>query len=83
MKFYIVIVDCGDPGTPTNGYTVVHSTTLGSVATHTCDDGYVLDGADERECLESGKRTTRKLPPCDGKQCTLTETQIHRSITCR
>ena len=81
MKFYIAI-DCGDPSTPTNGDTVVHSTTLGSVVTHTCDEGYSLDGANERECLESGNQLTRKLPPCDGKQCTLTETQIHRSITC-
>ena len=58
----------------------MHSTTLGSVATHTCNDGFLLDGANERVCLESRNWSTHKLPPCDGKQCILTETQIHRSI---
>ena len=65
MKFYIAI-DCGDPGTLTNGDTIVNSTTLGSVATHTCYDGFLHDGANERVCLES-RNWSRHLPPCDGK----------------
>lgn len=72
MNLYIGI-DCGDPGTPTNGTTTVSSTTAGSVATHTCDDGFILVGERERTCLETASWSA-PLPSCEGKHCANTET---------
>ena len=57
-----IVVDCGDPGTPANGNTTGTSTTFGSVVTHACDEGFLLVGADERECLANG--TWEPLPVC-------------------
>ena len=65
-------VDCGDPGTPANGNTGgtlidgTLNTTLGAFVNHTCDDGFTLQGADERECLPSGEWSD-PLPTCIGK----------------
>ena len=41
-------------------------TTLGAVVNHTCDDGFVLQGAVERECLSNGD-WSEPLPTCVGK----------------
>ena len=74
MNLYTVI-DCDDPGTPTNGDTMISSNTFGSVATHTCDDGYVLVGSSQRACIENRKCIENRnwSAPCDGKQCTVTD----------
>jgi len=45
---------------------MVTATTVGSVANHTCDEGYVLVGADERECLPTGMWSA-PLPTCNSK----------------
>ena len=63
------MIDCDNPGTPTNGDTMISSTTFGSVATHTCDDGYVLVGSSQRACIENRNWSA----PYDGKQCTVTD----------
>ena len=63
INFYIVI-NCGDPGIPDDGTTTGTITTFGSVVTHSCDDGFVLLGADERICLESGNWSA-PLPSCN------------------
>ena len=65
-SLYYVVINCGDPGILLNGVTVVSSTTFGSVVTHSCDDGYLLVGADEQTCLESGNWST-PLPSCESK----------------
>ena len=70
MNLYIVI-NCGDPGIPDNGATTGTNTTFGSVVTHSCDDGFVLVGADERICLESGNWST-PLPSCQSKCISIT-----------
>ena len=63
---YASTVDtCGDPGTPTDGSTDVTSTTVGSVVTHSCNSGFVLVGAKERECLPNGT-WSEPLPFCTG-----------------
>ena len=67
-------VNCGDPGIPANGDTTVSSTTLNSVALHTCDDGFVLVGQRERVCLENAEWSA-PLPSCEGNQCALMETE--------
>ena len=61
-----IVVDCGDPGRPDNGNTMVTSTTFGSIVNHTCNEGYVLDGADQRECLSTGMWSA-PLPTCNSK----------------
>ena len=48
-------VDCGDPGTLTNGQRSLSNTTYNSVVTYTCDVGYTLQGPNSRTCQSSGQ----------------------------
>ena len=48
-------VNCGNPGTPTNGQRSLSSTTYNSVVTYTCDVGYTLQGSNSRTCQSSGQ----------------------------
>ena len=66
-------VNCGDPGIPANGSTVVSSTTLNAVALHTCNDGFVLVGQSERVCLENAEWSA-PLPSCEGNHRAAIET---------
>ena len=59
-------VDCGDPGTPTNGQRNFSSTTYNSVVTYTCDVGYTLQGSNSRNCLYTGQ-WKGSVPHCIGK----------------
>ena len=74
-----VVVDCGNPGTPSNGFTIgiffengsgdllipVITTTFGSVVNHTCPlEGDMLVGAFQRECLANGSWSA-PLPTCE------------------
>ena len=59
----LIVIDCGDPGTPDNGATSVTDTTVGSLANHTCDDGYLLVGATQRVCLPN-ETWSPDLPTC-------------------
>ena len=52
---FIPAIDCGDPGTPTNGQRSLSSTTYNSVVTYTCDVGYTLQGVDGRICQSDGQ----------------------------
>ena len=47
---------CESLNNPTNGEVVINASTrvVGSVATYTCDDGFLLSGSDERECQDNG-----------------------------
>ena len=45
---------------------LVLNTTLGAVVNHTCDEGFVLQGVIERECLLTGE-WSEPLPTCVGK----------------
>ena len=60
--------DCGDPGVPTNGRTFGNSTSVGAIVNHTCDNGYVIDGAEQRECRPDGT-WSEPLPQCNRKCC--------------
>ena len=75
IAFYYVIyysvlaysaVDCGDPGTPTNGQRSLSSTTYNSVVTYTCDVGYTLQGSNSKKCLYTGQ-WKGSVPLCIGK----------------
>lgn len=61
----LIVDTCGDPGVPANGNTIGTSFSVGSVVMHTCDSGFVLMGATERECLPDG-RWSEPLPSCIG-----------------
>ena len=47
-------IDCGDPGTPTNGQHNFSNTTYNSVVTYTCDVGYGIQGSQNRTCQSNG-----------------------------
>ena len=57
------VIDCGDPGAPTDGNTMTESTTFGSIITHSCNAGFALNGANQRECLKIGT-WSQTLPTC-------------------
>ena len=59
-------VDCGSLSPPANGVVVVGTTTLGSVATYTCNPSFVLLGGTQSiECQENGN-WSGETPTCEG-----------------
>ena len=66
MSTIVTAVTCGDPGTPANGSTTVTTQTVGSIATHDCNEGFTLDGVRQRECLQNGSWSD-SLPICVSK----------------
>eukprot|EP00117_Sycon_ciliatum_P039828 scpid16353/ scgid29370/ CUB and sushi domain-containing protein 3; CUB and sushi multiple domains protein 3 len=62
------IVDCGDPGTPSNGGKTLTTTTYGSSASFTCSEGYELVGSSRRECTASGQWSGTQ-PVCNAIIC--------------
>ena len=60
----LTVDSCGPPGVPTNGQTFGNLTTVGSIVNHTCNEGYVINGASQRECLPDGSWSA-PLPSCD------------------
>ena len=48
-------MDCGDLQDPSNGTVTLTGTTLGSMATYECDDGFILMGLSQRTCNNSGE----------------------------
>ena len=58
-------IDCGYPGTPTNGERALSNTTYNSVVTYTCDVGYTLQGSDSRTCQSNGQ-WSGSVPQCNG-----------------
>ena len=62
-------VDCGNLPSPQNGEVHLQQTTLGSVATYTCNLGYDLVGVGSATCLPSGVWSDG-TPECIGKAST-------------
>ena len=60
----LIVDSCGSPGVPINGQTFGNLTTVGSIVNHTCNEGYVINGASQRECLPDGSWSA-PLPLCD------------------
>lgn len=58
-----VVVDCGMPPQLENGSVAVTGTTLGSLATFTCDRGYSLTGEQVHACLADGN-WSEEVPRC-------------------
>lgn len=61
-------IDCGDPGTPTNGTRNITGTTLFSTVQYSCDDGYILIGSSVRECL-GNESWSGIAPECELIDC--------------
>ena len=76
LSFYILfycttlfpVVNCGDPGTPSNGRRTGSSTTYNSVVTYTCNTGYTRQGSSSRTCQSNGQ-WSGSLPRCNRKFC--------------
>ena len=49
---------------PTNGNVIVGVTTLGAMATYTCNPSYRLVGMDSRQCQENGQ-WSGEAPTCE------------------
>lgn len=58
--------DCSVLPNPPNGQVTQNSTSVGSIARYSCDKGFELNGAEERECLGDGNWSERE-PSCDSK----------------
>ena len=59
------VINCGDPGTPRNGFRKLSRTTLGSIVVYSCKNGFYLSGDSKRKCL-SNRQWSGKLPVCKG-----------------
>ena len=64
------VVDCGDPGTPTNGQRTLSGTTYNAGVFYTCNEGYTLQGQQIRICRSTGLWSER-LPVCTGGKLTV------------
>ena len=72
-------IDCGDPGTPTNGQRSLSSTTYNSVVTYTCDVGYTLQGSNSRTC-QSDLQWSGSVPQCNCEFTVALILSYHSSI---
>ena len=59
----LLVVDCGDPGTPENGRRSLLGTTVGSVVTYECEVGHRQEGLPFRVC-QANKLWTNSVPNC-------------------
>ena len=71
-------IDCGDPGTPTNGQRILSSTTYDSVVGYICDAGYIIQGSTRRTCLFN-EQWSGSLPECS-RECLNTSIVGHLSM---
>ena len=63
---FVSVNNCGDPGTPKNGYRKSNETTVGSKIEFACDTGYKLVGLDAIVCQQYGN-WTGPIPECQCK----------------
>ena len=63
--FPFTAVDCRALVAPGNGNVFVGTTTLGSLATYSCDPSFRLVGMESRLCQENGT-WSGEIPTCEG-----------------
>ena len=59
-------IDCGDPGTPSNGSRTGDVFTFGGTVRYRCNHGYRLSGSSNRTCEASGRWSGNKTD-CKGR----------------
>ena len=64
--YMYTVVDCGDLDDPMNGRVSLDETVFESIATYTCDPGFVLVGNMERICQADGTWSGTE-PTCEGQ----------------
>ena len=65
----VIVVQCGDPGTPSNGGRTITSQLVGGRVTYQCNGGYRLVGSQTRNCVGDGRggaSWSGSLPTCEG-----------------
>ncbi len=63
-------MDCGDPGTPTNGIKIGDNYGYEAIVYYECNNGYTLSGDSTRTCQVNGF-WTGALPTCSSNQSML------------
>ncbi len=56
-------ISCGDLENPVNGVVVLSGTVFGSLATYSCDSGYILVGEQTRSC-QANNQWSGRAPTC-------------------
>ena len=66
LSSYVDTLACAELADPANGNVELSAgTDIGSVATYTCNDGYILGGSSTRTCEEGGL-WSGEAPTCEG-----------------
>ena len=63
---HVEVIDCGELDDPDNGQVSHDETTVGSIATYTCDPGFNIVGNMTRICQENGDWSGTE-PTCEGQ----------------
>ena len=63
---FFIAIDCGGLSAPSNGQISITATTIGSMATYSCDLGYTLNGNISRMCQSDGQWSSAQ-PSCVGE----------------
>ena len=66
MTCICLVIDCGDPGTPSNGTRTGSVFTFGGTVRYRCNHGYRLSGSDIRTC-EASVRWSGNKAECKGR----------------
>ena len=64
--FIFLVINCGDPGTPSNGSRNGSVFTFGGTVRYRCNHGYKLSGSSNRTCEASG-RWSGNQTDCKGR----------------
>jgi len=62
----VVVIDCGNPGKPSNGIVIGNDFTFGATVEYECKNGFVLVGVKTRTCQDDGTWSDDR-PFCKGK----------------
>ena len=63
VSIAFIVIDCGHPGDIENGNVTFTTTTFGSIATYSCEDGYYPDRYPSRFCDQFGN-WSGNVPTC-------------------